>query len=201
MALRCSQTKTAIIQFLAKDWQKDEARKKLDQGMELFVTYGESCIRITSGDIRQIVDLQSSQEEADTRLLLHTKHASASCDSVVIVADNTDVFVLCLAHDRKLHCQLYLQRGFQSLRRCLNISALSEKLGEEFCENIIGAHAFTGCDSVSSFAGHGKLTVLKLLKDSEISKTFAQLGKYWQLTEPFLSSLQKLTCKLYACCT
>ena len=106
MALQCSQTKTAIIQFLPKDWQKDEARKKLDQEMELFVTYDESCKRITSSDIRKIVDLQSSQEEADTQLLLHDKNASTYCDSVVIVADDTNVFILFFffALYRKLHC-------------------------------------------------------------------------------------------------
>jgi len=32
------------------------------------------------------------------------------------------------------------------------------------CDNLIGPHAFTGCDSVSCFAGKGNLIVLQLLK-------------------------------------
>ena len=45
-------------------------------------------------------------------------------------------------------------------------SSLS-KLGytsEEFCEALIGLHAFTGCDSVGSFSGKGKTKPLKIIK-------------------------------------
>ena len=48
-------------------------------------------------------DLRSSQEEADTKLLLHADHAAKSrCKAVVIIAEDTDVFVMCLAFSNKL---------------------------------------------------------------------------------------------------
>ena len=45
-----------------------------------------------------IKDLTSSQEEADNRMLLHNLRASKlGHKAVIIVAKDTDVFILCLA--------------------------------------------------------------------------------------------------------
>ena len=45
-----------------------------------------------------VAELQSTQEEADTRLLLHALHAAITCSKTVIVtAEDTDVMLLCLA--------------------------------------------------------------------------------------------------------
>ena len=44
-----------------------------------------------------VTQLKSSQEEADTRMLLHALHAAESgFKAVIITADNTDVLVLSL---------------------------------------------------------------------------------------------------------
>ena len=37
------------------------------------------------------------KEEADTRTLLHTKHASSNYISMDIVTEDTDVFIICLS--------------------------------------------------------------------------------------------------------
>ena len=42
----------------------------------------------------EVNELQKVQDEADNRMLLHAKHAAADYDSIIIVADNTDVFML-----------------------------------------------------------------------------------------------------------
>ena len=44
-------------------------------------------------------ELQSSQEEADTRLLLHAKHHASDngYKYVMVVSEETDVYVLCIA--------------------------------------------------------------------------------------------------------
>ena len=42
----------------------------------LFVTCGQKCWRIGQMGASLVNDLKSSQEEADTRILLHAKHAS-----------------------------------------------------------------------------------------------------------------------------
>ena len=52
----------------------------------------------SSGVVQPISELESTQEEADTRMLLHSLHAARSrFTSVVIVSEDTDVLVLLLA--------------------------------------------------------------------------------------------------------
>ena len=67
-------------------------------GKTLVVTCGNSCYHLSSEVVQPISELESTQEEADTRMLLHSLHAARSrFASVVIVSEDTDVLVLLLA--------------------------------------------------------------------------------------------------------
>ncbi len=46
---------------------------------------------------------------------------------------------------------------------------------------MIGIHACTGCDTVSCFAGDGKLVALKLVKKDPSNDVFRQHGRSWEL--------------------
>ena len=72
-------------------------------------------------------------------------------------------------------------------------------LGSELCRNLPGLHAFTGCDSVSAFSGKGKVTALKLVKQSRSFQTlFQEIGIEWNLTDERFAKLQEFTCKMYS---
>ena len=59
-------------------------------------------------------------------------------------------------------------------------------------------HAFTGCDRVSAFAGKGKITALRLVKQhTSYQEMFKQLGMEWVLSHMLFQSLQEFTWKLY----
>ena len=59
--------------------------------------------------------------------------------------------------------------------RRLNLSAANDKLGADVCHALPGMHAFTGCDTTSSFAFHGKKSAFKLLcDDSPLGSTIRQ---------------------------
>ena len=67
------------------------------QGRRSWSPVAEKPISLSSGVVERLTDLDSSQEEADTRLLLHAAHAARSKFVVVIiVSEDTDVLVLCL---------------------------------------------------------------------------------------------------------
>jgi hypothetical protein len=69
---------------------------------------------------------------------------------------------------------------------------------KEFLDALLGLHAFTGCDTVSAFAGHGKIRSMKLMaKTQENVKLFAELGKTFQLSEELVNNLQEFVCKMY----
>ena len=59
-------------------------------------------------------------------------------------------------------------------------------------------HAFTGCDTVSAFAGRGKIGALKQMKcDESKQEVFSELGKSWDTSNDLLMKTERLTCQLY----
>ena len=59
-------------------------------------------------------------------------------------------------------------------------------------------HAFTSCDSVSAFAGRGKIGTIKLLKSDKIyQEAFSELGCSWDASAELFKKLQEITCCLY----
>ena len=68
--------KTSLIKFLS-EWKTKEYSERLRrEGKVLYVTSEKECWMITSERNDQVPELSSSQEETDTRLLLHASHAA-----------------------------------------------------------------------------------------------------------------------------
>ena len=60
-------------------------------------------------------------------------------------------------------------------------------------------HAYTGCDTVSAFAGRGKVSALKLLQRNEkFCETFQKVGVEWTMTPELYADLQEFTCQMYS---
>ena len=70
-----------LIEFVADEWKSNES-KRLFEKKTLFVTCGKKCWCIGEIGVSLVDDLKSSQEEADTRILLHAKHASGQFQHV-----------------------------------------------------------------------------------------------------------------------
>jgi len=179
-------------------WKGPRLREKLSNKL-LYVTCEQQCFRITKEVWEEVTELKSSQEEADTRLLLHALHAAESgINSIVISAEDTDVLVLCLAVSKTIPRSMYMKCGTKNRTRYLDIQKLSHALGGAVCEALIGMHAFTGCDTVSAFAGRGKLATFKRLKSHKTyQEAFAELGQSWEVSGELFRKLQKITCNLY----
>ena len=166
----------------------------------LYVTSEERCRKITGETGEEVPDLCSSQEEADTRLLLHA--AQNGHQTVVITSEDTDVLVLLLAFSRALNTNFLQKCGSSTHMKLIDIKKIATVLGNDTCKALIGMHNFTWCDSVSAFAGKGKAKALKILKDdAKIKETFAKLGKEWQLPTDLFTHIEKFTCDLYSCRT
>lgn len=200
--MSADENKVALIKFLSEEWQTEKYRAKLGRLKKvLYVTCEDVCHRITGLRCRQVLELQCSQEEADGRLLLHAKHAAEErFDAVVISADDTDVFLLSLAFSWEIRpTRLFQKTGTRARTHMLDINTIADSLGRDVCIGLLGMHAFTGCDSVSAFAGKGKLSALKILKeDEEARQAFIELGQSWDVTEELFLKLQKITCRLYS---
>ncbi|CAC5391639.1 unnamed protein product [Mytilus coruscus] len=101
-----------------------------------------------------------SHEEADTRIMVHLSDAvKHGLKRVMIRTVDTDVAVIAVSPFRKIGAdELWLAFGSGKSFRYISIHELSNALGIEISHTLPVFHAFTGCDTVSSFAGKGKKT-------------------------------------------
>lgn len=195
--LSCNASKTKLIRFIVGQWKKSNMREKLGE-KTMYVTCDDLCFRLTRGDVIEEDGLKTSQEEADTRVIFHAKHAAPHVSSIMMVAEDTDIFLLCLAFHRDIDCSVYVKCRTATRTKYISISKVSAALGRDVCSSLLGLHAFTGCDTVSAFSGRGKLAALKLLLTHDHFKdAFAKLGEEWQLTDEVLKVLEEFTCRLY----
>ena len=94
--LRSSCNKSSLIKFIFEQWKLPKYREK-PHDKSLCVTCEEVCYKMTKDDWVEVTELRSTQEEADTRVLMHALHAAkAGSKAVIVTAEDTDVMVLCL---------------------------------------------------------------------------------------------------------
>ncbi|KAL8594843.1 hypothetical protein ACOMHN_016084 [Nucella lapillus] len=199
--LALESNKISLIRFLVQEWRNEKYLVKLGHLHKvLFVTCEEQCFRFSAVRCREVPELQCVQEEADGRLLLHASHAAeAGYEAVMISSNDTDVLVLNIAFCGAIKAPLYQRSGTSTRTQLIDIGKVASSLGPSVCTALLGLHAYTGCDSVSSFAGKGKVAALKMLKSNEnVQQAFSDLGKDWELSGEFFEKLEQFTCKLYA---
>ena len=100
--------------------------------------------------------LQTSQEEADTILILHALNAKERGKNVCIFSPDADVLILALSCAEKLGDTVVII-GKKGNKRNIPIDLLDHKLGNLKAKALLGFHAFTGTDTSGHFEGKGKL--------------------------------------------
>lgn len=190
--------KSSLIKFLVEEWKKPEHRGRLGDKI-LYATCEDHCFKITKDNWEAIAELKSTHEEADTRVLLHAAHvAKDGYKAAVITAEDTDILVLALGFSHTIPCQLYQKVGTQNRRKYIDINKVARNLGIDVCTALVGLHAYTGCDTVSAFAGKGKLGALKLMKkEHTYQQCFGELGESWDISPELIQKLEAFTCHMY----
>ena len=109
----------------------------------------------------------------------------------------TDIFLLGMAFCKQIACFLYQKCDTKARTYYIDITATVSINGLDFSEAIIGLHAFTGCDSVSAFAGCGKMKALKLLKArQDFRDLFRELGNESILSSSLQRQLEYFVCAM-----
>jgi hypothetical protein len=193
-----SESKNRLTKFLAESWKEEEMRKRLGD-TSLIVTIGEQCFSITKDDVEKVHELTSSQEEADTRLALHAKHAAGTHRHVIVISEDTDVLLILLALQAEIGARLLLRRGKKNKIRLIDISRLAIVIGRDECAALMGVHAWTGCDSVSAFAGQGKIKAVNLIRTNDtFREAFTTLGREWSVPDTLFTVIEEFTCNMYS---
>ena len=157
--LNCNENKRSLIRFLLKEWKSDKYAKKL-RNREVFFVCEEECTLLYSDSDESTIaepfpDLNSSQEEADTRIILHCQYASrqSNCETIVVRSPDTDVFLLLFSFSDTIGKTLIFDTGCGNNRRQINVSQIAKTLSKQMCDALIGVHAFTAVTQQVAFLG------------------------------------------------
>ena len=110
--LRNAENKIELIKFLVHDWSSNRINQPILENRVLYVTYTDKACSISSTNnilkLKPVLELQSSQEEADTKMFLCASFAAdLGFFSVKIVTVDSDVAILSLYYLTKLDISLY----------------------------------------------------------------------------------------------
>ena len=108
-----------------------------------------------------------------------------------------------------ISANLYFLTGVKNSRRLIDISAvvrsidrnlnLCESPKETLLKALIGFHSFTGCDTVSAFAGRGKVKPLMwMMKTQEYVEMFASFGIGTDIDDSLVQLLNRFVCHMYS---
>ena len=171
-------------------------------GKTVYITAGTKAFRIKSNGIDLTcvpeLALHSNQEEADTKAFLCASFASdLGFEKVRIVTVDSDMGILALYHQQQIQAKLLLEIGTGSNLKILDIS--SHTFSKSLIDALPGLHAFSGCDTTSSFNGIGKVKCLSTLQsESKYIKAMANIGEAANLDPETILILEEYVCRLYS---
>ena len=160
---------------------------------------GSKTVLLTQSSVAVEHNLRSDHEEADTRLLLHAKHAANTHPRIVIQSPDTDVAVLSIAHFEDLSCQeLWFKTGVKDRQRYIPIHDIHLSFGRLVSKCLLLFHALTGCDSTSALSGiRKKKTWNVLFKNEWIQQDLSNFGKNPVIEEFEQKVAESFICSIY----
>ena len=159
--------------FLTEAWI-EMAKQHLPADKELFIrggaTGGKLALSIKNGECTKVKALQYCDHEgADTRMLLHSKHASRDAQRVVIQSPDTDVLLPCVTDNDEIECdELWFRTGVKDHLRYIPAHKIAAGVGPLMCKGLPAFQALTGCDSTSALSRVGKKKAWKIIVNSKV---------------------------------
>jgi hypothetical protein len=182
--------KEELTHFFKKEWASAHY-SELIGNHPLCTAHGDKCTWITVTDRHvystEVLELYSTQMEADTRIFLHAEDASYTEDAIVIKSSDTDVEILAWFMQEAIMTFMYI-----------SIQAITSKLGLSMCRALLGLHAFTGSDVTSAYFMKGKVEPFKILKkNDQAQKAMEELGTSFTVSKNLHKACEKFTCEIY----
>ena len=135
------------------------------EGRQLYATSKENILSNGSLPMEDC-----DHEDADSRMLLHAKHAiSQGMNKVRILSNDTDVVIIGLGVYHRLRASFHfediiIEFGLKKDHKAISLKSLAESLGELRCQALPFFHALTGSDTTSAFKSIGKKKAYEALK-------------------------------------
>lgn len=161
-----SANKAALLKFLCETWSKSEQLNPALGSTCLYLGGGfneeTKSMLITEGSATDIAALESTQQEADTRVMLHAIYSvhNEGVDRVVIHGNDTDIIVICLYYAASILeylPELWVRTAAETY---LPIHQMAKALGPSKCRTLPFIHSFSGRATTSYPFFTGKKTWL-----------------------------------------
>ena len=161
------ENKKQLIRILCEELTEDRLFHLRSTGDHKLVVTGEDpCpIEVQNEEKRIRYDLETYQEEADIIIVQHVLKCVGEAQSISVISDDTDVFVLLLHHYQMAGLVVPLTMESPSKERAILDIKLTQAKHKEIVTNLLPAHAISGCDTAACYLGIGKGRVIKHLKE------------------------------------
>ena len=167
--LKNDQNKTELFNFLSEK----VSGQSFPSGKSIYISHGRATLTNEGNSANEVVESamgRTNHEEADTRILLHVRHAALGGKKLIEVrTGDSDIVVILMAlfHNIKQGTNLqdiWVFFGAGKASRHLSIATMTEAIGRPKCESLLMFHAITGADTTSGFKSCGKKKAWEAMK-------------------------------------
>jgi hypothetical protein len=195
--------KVSLCAFLTESFC-EIGKRQLQPNKQLVIVGGmrdgDLALSVRNGQSLTVPTLVSDHEEADSRIILHAKHACEDGQRIVVQSPDTDLLLLCVSHYREIGCQqLWFRTRVKERLRYIPAHDVSTNLGPEICSALPAFHALTGCDSTSAFSRIGKKKAWKVVRKSKTHQEILRcMGQSVDIDEVTVQNIEAFVRSLYA---
>ena len=171
----------------------EQAKKSLGERIVYFSNKA-NCKKITQYEAVFSNQLKSDHEEADTKLVALVRARTLQPGQSVMIlspSGEIDILALFLRHDFP-GVQILVDNGSGKSRKIVDVT--SSEMSTKQRKALLGMHAFSGNDFVSSFFRMGKQAVWKAILKND---AFASFGDEIAPSDGVVEELDKFVCCFY----
>lgn len=203
---KMSENKAALLDYLCQKLTDDELTNPEHGCTKLYLAGGfqdvEKSVLLTDGCVTDIGELASTQEEADTRIILHAMYATVhdGVQRIVIHGNDTDIIVLALyyyvAFLRDLPLQeLWIRTEVDSY---LPLHKIANALDADLCHALPLIHSISGRDTTSYPYFTGKKAWIQKSKEVEFNDAAHYAENDFVITEKVREQTRQLFLSVYS---
>ena len=146
-----------------------------------------------------VTSVVSTQEEADTMMIMHAVEVAGLGYNVHIYSPDSDVLLLALRRVPLLGNEAALIMGTGGAQRKILIKPIFDKLGPERATALINWHALKGCDTTGHIQGKGKKGCFtSFLEASQaVLDALSKLGEDEEPSDAVIKGCEEFLCKLF----
>ena len=197
------ENKKQLICLLLKEWN-DDCYAPRTRNRNIYFVCGEECFKLEADSSKvkctKISNLGSSQEEIDTKVVLHMMYAADNHHSsaILVRSPDSDIFFIFLYYAAEVNATIIFDTGMEIIGVCLIYLHYLLHMAKSICEALLSLHAFTLCDTTSAFVHIGKVKPIKILeKFPHFQQSLRELGENLDLNENAMDDLERFVCAMY----